>query len=329
MARDKATQQNIDASDLYNYPNKRIRNNSGAGDGTPVDESVYGDIHETFAKFMRDSKIDYNNIPDNTTNGYQLYEAITSVGGKNDLVKPISKVSDNTLSIPIKINALKQDETILFKSNFDSTNLMQFIKGSDNQSKQLLILGGFKSGQIVRMINDLNYISLVGLYDSQIVPNLAQTLTNIQQTFINWTKIMSVFQVDGAMLFWNKPANTIPEGWQEVVDWRGRFPVGMNVDEPEFVNLGKKGGEKRHKLTINELPKHRFKIASPSNQSSYPSLNSGNSLATINNKGNDGNYVLGGVNDEPTVGLSSQVGEDQEHNNLPPYRTVLFIEYIG
>ena len=305
MARDKATQQNIDASDLYNYPNKRIRNNSGAGDGTPVDESVYGDIHETFAKFMRDSKIDYNNIPDNTTNGYQLYEAITSVGGKNDLVKPISKVSDNMLSIPIKINALKQDETILFKSNFDSTNLMQFIKGSDNQSKQLLILGGFKSGQIVRMVNDLNYISLVGLYDSQI------------------------FQADGAMLFWNKPANTIPKGWKEVVNWRGRFPVGMDITQPEFVTLGEEGGEKRHKLTINELPKHRFKIASPSNQSSYPSLNSGNSLATINNQGNDGNYVLGGINEEPTVGLSSQVGEDQEHNNLPPYRTVLFIEYVG
>ena len=103
----------------------------------------------------------------------------------------------------------------------------------------------------------------------------------------------------------------------------------MDVGQPEFVTLGKEGGEKRHKLTINELPKHKFKIASPSSQSSYPSLNSGNSLATINNQGNDGNYLLGGINDEPTVGLSSQVGDDQEHNNLPPYRTVLFIEYVG
>ena len=329
MARNKALQPNIDGSDLTNYPDKRIRNNDGSGNGTPVNEQVYGDIHEFFGKIMREQKINYNGLPDNVTNGYQLYEAFTETPSKNDYIKQIILTAPDTILIPNRISSLKEFESISFRANFDSSNAIALIKGTDNLVKNVSILGSWKSGDTVKLVNYSNVITLVGVYDSQNVPNLAQTLLNIQQTFTNWTKIMSVFQANGAMLFWNKPANTIPEGWKEVVDWRGRFPVGMNVDEPEFVTLGKEGGEKRHKLTIDELPKHKFKIASPSTQSSYPSLNSGNSLATINNKGNDGNYVLGGVNDEPTVGLSSQVGEDQEHNNLPPYRTVLFIEYVG
>lgn len=329
MARNKALQPNIDGSDLTNYPDKRIRNNDGSGNGTPVNEQVYGDIHEFFGKIMREQKINYNGLPDNVTNGYQLYEAFTETPSKNDYIKQIILTAPDTILIPNRISSLKEFESISFRANFDSSNAIVLIKGTDNLVKNVSILGSWKSGDTVNLVNYSNVITLVGVYDSQNVPNLAQTLSNIQQTFTNWTKIMSVFQANGAMLFWNKPANTIPEGWQEVVDWRGRFPVGMNVDEPEFVTLGKEGGEKRHKLTIDELPKHKFKIASPSTQSSYPSLNSGNSLATINNKGNDGNYVLGGVNDEPTVGLSSQVGNDQEHNNLPPYKTVLFIEYVG
>lgn len=329
MARNKALQPNIDGSDLTNYPDKRIRNNDGSGNGTPVNEQVYGDIHEFFGKIMREQKINYNGLPDNVANGYQLYEAFTETPSKNDYIKQIILTAPDTILIPNRISSLKEFESISFRANFDSSNAIVLIKGTDNLVKNVSILGSWKSGDTVNLVNYSNVITLVGVYDSQNVPNLAQTLSNIQQTFTNWTKIMSVFQADGAMLFWNKPANTIPEGWQEVEDWRGRFPVGMNVDEPEFVTLGKEGGEKRHKLTIDELPKHKFKIASPSTQSSYPSLNSGNSLATINNKGNDGNYVLGGVNDEPTVGLSSQVGNDQEHNNLPPYRTVLFIEYVG
>lgn len=329
MARNKASQANIDGSDLTNYPDKRIRNNDGSGNGTPVNEQVYGDIHEFFGKIMREQKINYNGLPDNVTNGYQLYEALTQTPTKNDFLKTIALTSPDTILIPNRVSALKESESISYIANFDSSNSISFIKGIDNSVKNVSILGKWKSGDTVRMVNYTNQITLVGIYDSKNVPNLVQTLLDIQQTFTNWTKIMSVFQADGAMLFWNKPANTIPEGWQEVVDWRGRFPVGMNVDEPEFVTLGKEGGEKRHKLTIDELPKHKFKIASPSTQSSYSSLNSGNSLATINNQGNDGNYVLGGIADEPTVGLSSQVGNDQEHNNLPPYRTVLFIEYVG
>ena len=88
-------------------------------------------------------------------------------------------------------------------------------------------------------------------------------------------------------------------------------------------------GSKKHKLTTSELPKHRFKLAVPTGQNSYPTLTPNNSLATINNQGNDGNYVLGGTTGEPTVGQSSEVGGDLEHNNVQPSIVANYIEWVG
>lgn len=313
MARDKATQQNIDGSDLFNYPNKRIRNNSGAGDGTPVDESVYGDIHEFFAKSMRDSKTEYSGVPDNTTNGYQLYEAVMSLGGKNDMIKSLTKIDDSTVLIPIKLSALKQDEAILFKSTVKSTALIQSIRGSDGVAKQFLIQGQFDVGQTVRLVNNQNYIAAVGLYDSQLLPGLVQSITNINQTFANLTKILAVFVQNGAMLFWNKPANEIPAGWQEVVDWRGRFPVGFDASQEEFNSLGKMGGQKNKTLNINEMPRHSHTVGLGKER-----------VGTGNRNGASANMQSNEFTTQTT-----ETGQGTQFSILNPYRTVLFIEYVG
>ena len=313
MARDKALQTNIDGSDISNYPNKRIRDNSGAGDGTPVDESVYGDIHEHFAKIMRESKTSYNNLPDNVSNGYQLFDAMYSLPTKNDLVKNLEKINANTIKIPFKISALKEDESFDVRALNDSLDTYNIITGSDGQNKSFVLSGKFKAGDFVKLVNTPTAIYGYGLYNSANIPNLVQTLANIQQTFNNWTKIMSVFQEDGAMLFWNKPANTIPEGWQEVVDWRGRFPVGLDESLSDFNILGKTGGESYHKLTIEEMPKHRH----------------GTTGNTAPNDGGVGNFTNGFGEEANTKLYVDYQGDDKPHNNLPPYRVVLFIEYVG
>lgn len=79
MARNLQNQTNIQPP-TADYPSGRIKNDSGAGDGTPVDESVYGDINQFFAKLMRDAGITPNDLPDNTTNGFQLNQALSNLG---------------------------------------------------------------------------------------------------------------------------------------------------------------------------------------------------------------------------------------------------------
>ena len=76
MARNKATLQNIDLSNPSDYLNGRIKDNTGSGDGTPVNERVYGDFHQLVAKLMNLSGLAFNNLPENETNGYQFIDSL-------------------------------------------------------------------------------------------------------------------------------------------------------------------------------------------------------------------------------------------------------------
>lgn len=312
MARNKANQQNIDGSDLQNYPNKRIRDNDGSGNGTPVDETVYGDIHEFFAKMMREAGIEYNNLPDNVSNKYQLFEAMVSIANKNNLLKSINKIDDNNLSIPVKVSKLVEDEVLYFKTSFDSVNTMSSIKGSDNSVKPLVLDGTWKSGQVVRLVNTVNNITLVGLYDTKVAPNIITRLQNLENSIAPMVAKLAVFEEGGGMLFWNKPANQIPEGWAEVIDWRGRFPVGMFPNDTDFGGLGVNNGAKDVTLVKANLPNINLQLRTGTEK-----VGNGNGNAMSKN-GNDGatkDISLGGSNTPFKI--------------LPPYRTVLFIEFVG
>lgn len=75
MARQLSSQTNVVAPG-GSYPYGRIKNDTGTGDGTPVSEALYGDMHQFFARLMALTGITPNNNPDNTTNGFQLVEAL-------------------------------------------------------------------------------------------------------------------------------------------------------------------------------------------------------------------------------------------------------------
>lgn len=160
MARDKKLLTNIDNSNLADYPNGRIKNQTGLGDGTPVNEIVYGDYHETFAKLMRLYGFAYNGLPDNETNTYQLVEAMKALASKNDYTLPLN-TAGGFLTVPLKISFLKNNETFLLKATVDKTSETE-IKGTlDNVTKVIDFVGNFKAGEYVRMINTPANITLI------------------------------------------------------------------------------------------------------------------------------------------------------------------------
>lgn len=85
----------------------------------------------------------------------------------------------------------------------------------------------------------------------------------------------------------------------------GRCLVGVDTSQVEFNTVLKTGGEKTHKLTVNEMPKHNHPIyygvdgASPGNTLTASSNAIGQSNAPITDRGGS-----------------------QAHNNLQPYITV-------
>ena len=118
----------------------------------------------------------------------------------------------------------------------------------------------------------------------------------------------------GLIAIWGKPASEpIPEGWRECTDLRGRFPLGWNPDDEDFNQLGKEGGAKTHTLTIDEMPSHSHKV---------PVFAGGS--ATGNRDGHPDNWI-----DNNRTVDSHSVGGNSPHNNMPPYRIIKFIEFIG
>lgn len=157
------TNPNVDLSDLVSYPSGRLRNNTGVGNGTPVNERVYGDLHQTIAKLLRLYAITPNNLPDNEVNGFQIIDALSALASKNDYVIPLS-LDSGVLRVPIKIGLMKEGEAVICQSGFNLSTETQ-IKGSDAPVFTVAFEGSFKTNENVRLIKTSAGITLVRLAD--------------------------------------------------------------------------------------------------------------------------------------------------------------------
>lgn len=161
--RNKGLQPNIDNSDLINFPNGRIKNNDGSGNGTPVNEQVKGDIHEFFDKMLRLYGITHNGLPDNEANGYQSIEALRAVASKNDFILTITSVI-GVLNVPVKLGKMLENEQIVCKVSINKTTETE-IKGSDNSQFVVTFIGDFKANEYVRLIKTASGVIIVRLVD--------------------------------------------------------------------------------------------------------------------------------------------------------------------
>lgn len=135
----------------------------------------------------------------------------------------------------------------------------------------------------------------------------------------------------GLIAIWGKPASEpIPEGWKECTDLRGRMPIGWNPDDTDFSELLKNDGEKAHQLKVQELPAHRhYTISNTHGNGSQRNYANGLYTAMVNQDNGKDDYMLSGTSVEPNIAPSSEAGGNQPHNNMPPYRIIKFIEFIG
>lgn len=104
-------------------------------------------------------------------------------------------------------------------------------------------------------------------------------------------------------------ANTNPETYLGFGTWEywgeGKVPVGVDENDEDFNVVEKTGGEKSHKLTIDEMPSHRH----------------------ILQRGSEGNSYFHLTGKEPQKGSTlystptDYTGGDKAHNNIQPYIT--------
>ena len=104
-------------------------------------------------------------------------------------------------------------------------------------------------------------------------------------------------------------------GYFRLPDLRSRFVVGYNVSDADYGSYGKVGGEKRHTLTVDEIPSHAH----------------GQNLWT----GGNGSWRSGGSNSYPEAvswhdrttpfGSTKSTGGGGSHENRPPYYTLAYV----
>lgn len=58
------------------YPYGNVKDNTGVGDGTLLDKAMFADAMQFFERLMAKSGIVPNGLPDNSANGFQLFEAL-------------------------------------------------------------------------------------------------------------------------------------------------------------------------------------------------------------------------------------------------------------
>jgi hypothetical protein len=155
---------NIDNSDLANYPDGRVKDNTGSGNGTAVNERTKGDWHQAIAKLMRDYDILPNGLPDNVTNGYQIVDALWALASKNDYIYPLNTNGTDTLSIDIKLSLMKDGEFLTCLASADKTT-ETLIKGTGPASMAVTYSGNFKANEYVRVIKTAVGVSIIRVAD--------------------------------------------------------------------------------------------------------------------------------------------------------------------
>ena len=112
--------------------------------------------------------------------------------------------------------------------------------------------------------------------------------------------------------------NTNPSIWfggtWELIS-QGRTLVGVDINDTDFNTAKKIGGEKKHILTVDEMPEHNHIVFGNTN----PGDNSGVGYWNFITRegycyGNDVNLYFNGSS-------TRKNGNSQAHNNMPPYFT--------
>ncbi len=180
-----------------NYKKGRIRNKTGLVIGTPIIEQLYGDIVEFIHKLVSISGITENDLPDNETNGHQVFEAfgksLSSVFNFKYENLILYKILDDSFisSTDVSITYLNETDFVIAYTTPTNTYIQTFrFNGSTiltvgNQ----LPLGGSQAIQDIASLSD-SRIALV------IVGIAGEKLTTYDFDGTDWSATGNSFTLD-------------------------------------------------------------------------------------------------------------------------------------
>ena len=128
----------------------------------------------------------------------------------------------------------------------------------------------------------------------------------------------------GSIILWSGAVSDIPDGWvlcngqssngKTTPDLRGRFVVGYDDRDGDYNAVGKTGGEKKHTLTVSEMPAH-------SHSYSFKG-------ADLNGSWDSDNYFFDAsehYSGNSRTRSTNSTGSGGAHENRPPYYVLCYI----
>lgn len=183
--------QNVQAPDS-DYPYGNIKDDTGAGDGTPVNVAVYGDFHQFFARMFALSGLTFNGLPDNDYSGFQYIEAANKLWKSYIGVLTLSADTTELLTyanIGYFINA--EGNTVNKRITLPSAATCQ-----DGDSITVYNNSGFQIELYRFTGNNINgnsnlYLATTGDFVTLVLdkPNLSWKIANYKVTATPYTKI--------------------------------------------------------------------------------------------------------------------------------------------
>ena len=98
--------------------------------------------------------------------------------------------------------------------------------------------------------------------------------------------------------------------WTKV--FAGKVLVGVDSTDNDFKTVGKTGGEKTHKLTVDEMPSHSHKLYINATGTTVPAWTTRHLFEQV------------GLEHAAQENHLSSAGGSQPHNNLQPYQVVAY-----
>ena len=149
-----------------------------------------------------------------------------------------------------------------------------------------------------------------------------------------WTCLLKIYPVGSIYMSVNNVSPQTFLGGTWVAWGAGRVPVGVNSSDSDFNTVEKTGGEKAHKLSVQEMPSHyhseRLSIQDQQDQEEQKSVPYwGTGYTGLELVGTEYTLDVKTINSSTAVGSlmegtymdTGSSGGDASHNNLQPYIT--------